>query len=73
MTLTNTMQSEVTKIEVFKPEFVQDKYLRYLNAVRESGLINMFGAVPYLIYEFPELDKRQARAVLSYWMQTFSE
>lgn len=73
MTLTNTMQSEVTKIEVFKPEFVQDKYLRYLNAVRESGLINMFGAVPYLIYEFPELDKRQARTVLSYWMQTFSK
>lgn len=54
-----------------RPEFVKDAYLRYLNAVRESGLTNMFGAAPYLVCEFPELDKRKARAVLMYWMQTF--
>jgi len=59
--------------EVLKPEFVQDEYLSYLDAVRESGLINMFGAAPYLADEFPELDKRQARSVLQYWMQTFGE
>lgn len=61
----------MTATEVFKPEFMQDKYLSYLSAVRESGLINMFGAAPYLVCEFPELDKRKARAVLSYWMATF--
>lgn len=54
-----------------RPEFVKDTYLRYLDAVRLSGLTNMFGAVPYLVCEFPELNKRQARAVLSYWMKTF--
>jgi hypothetical protein len=63
----------MTTIEAFKPEFVQDRHLSYLNAVRESGLINMFGAAPYLVSEFPELDKRQARGVLQYWMQTFGE
>lgn len=62
-----------TTTEVFKPEFVQDKYLRYLSAVRESGLVNMFGAANPLMGEFPELDKRQALAVLHYWMQTFGE
>ncbi len=63
----------MTATEVFKPEFMQDKHLSYLNAVRESGLINMFGVAPYLVCEFPELNKRKARAVLSYWMQTFSK
>ena len=60
-----------TTTEVFRPEFVQDRYLSYLSAVRESGLINMFGAAPYLVNEFPELDKRKAREVLSYWMANF--
>jgi hypothetical protein len=54
-----------------RPDFVSDKHLTYLDAVRLSGVTNMFGAAPYLVYEFPELDKRKARAVLSYWMQTF--
>jgi hypothetical protein len=55
-----------------RPEFVKDTYLKYLDAVRLSGLTNMFGAAPYLVCEFPELNKRQARAVLSYWMRTFT-
>jgi hypothetical protein len=59
--------------EVLKPEFVQDEYLYYLNAVRESGLVNMFGAADPLMGQFPELNKRQALAVLHYWMQTFGE
>ena len=54
-----------------RPDFVQDCHLSYLDAVRQSGLINMFGAAPYLVDEFPELDKRKAREVLSYWMSNF--
>ena len=61
----------MTTTEALKPEFVQDRHLSYLDAVRESGLINMFGAAPYLVNEFPELDKRKAREVLSYWMANF--
>ena len=61
----------MTTTEALKPEFVQDRHLSYLDAVRESGLINMFGAAPYLVSEFPELDKRKAREVLSYWMANF--
>ena len=72
-TLTNSHRSQMTTTEALKPEFVQNRHLSYLNAVRQSGLINMFGAAPYLVDEFPELDKRQARGVLQYWMQTFGK
>lgn len=49
------------------------KQLEYLDTLRESGETNMFGAGPYLMDEFPELSKRDARDVLMYWMRTFEE
>lgn len=55
-----------------KPEIVTEEYLEYLDGLRESGSINMFGATPYLSEMF-DLSIKDARAVLSYWMQTFSE
>jgi hypothetical protein len=61
----------MTTTQTPRADFIQDKHLEYLDAVRKSGLTNMFGAVPYLVCEFPELDKRKARAVLQYWMVNF--
>jgi len=58
--------------EVDRPDFVKDEHLIYLDDLRKSGKINMFGARPYLIDAFPELSEGQARKVLSYWMETFS-
>ena len=55
-----------------KPEFMTDEHLGYLDDLRESGVTNMFGAATYLVDDFP-LDKRQAREILSYWMETFGE
>lgn len=42
----------------------------YLDALRESGVTNMYGAVPYLQQEFPELsyDHAQAVYILREWM-----
>jgi len=54
------------------PEYCGDEHLDFLDALRESGVTNMFGAAPYLVDEFPELDIRQARKILMYWMDTFS-
>jgi hypothetical protein len=54
-----------------RPGFAKDKHLEYLDAIRLSGVTNMFGAASYLLCEFPELDKRQACAVLQYWMTNF--
>jgi len=46
--------------------------LEYLDQLRETGRINMFGARPYLQAEFT-LDQDTASRVLSEWMRTFSE
>ena len=57
---------------VERPDVVEEEHLTFLGVLRESGATNMFGATPYLVEEFG-LDKRDARAVLSYWMKTFTE
>jgi len=49
------------------------EYLEYLDELRESGATNMCGAAAYLLDEFPELSKAQARGILKHWMHTFSE
>lgn len=43
----------------------------FLNNLRDSGRINMFGAAPYLQQAFG-LDKKEARQVLREWMDSFS-
>ena len=48
-----------------------DVYLNYLDDLRQSGDTNMFGAAPYLTAVF-DLEASAARAILLYWMQTFS-
>lgn len=47
------------------------KYFDYLDRLRESGVTNMFGAVPYLQQEFPELgfDHAKAVCILRKWME----
>ncbi len=44
----------------------------YLNRLRESGEVNMFGAAPYLEMEF-ELTNREARRIVADWMSWVSE
>ena len=56
-----------------KPEKLTLEHLDFLDDLRESGITNMFGAGSYLKSDFPELSKQDCRAILGYWMQTFSE
>jgi hypothetical protein len=44
----------------------------FLDNVRESGSINMFGAAPVLQEVFG-LERRDARDMLLEWMDTFAE
>lgn len=48
------------------------KYFDYLGRLRESGVTNMYGAVPYLQRAFPELGFNHAQAVyvLRQWMES---
>lgn len=48
-----------------------NEHKEFLDDLRESGVTNMFGAVPYLMEEFPELTKVEARKILAEWMGTF--
>ena len=48
----------------------QDAYYEYLDELRDSGLINMFGAAKFLAREFPELGYEQAVSVLHCWMES---
>ena len=50
----------------------RSEVFEYLDALRESGATNMFGATPYLMKEFG-FDKQEARRWLTEWMETFSE
>jgi hypothetical protein len=48
-----------------------EQHKEYLDNLRESGVINMFGASLYLVRDFPELSSKEAKTVLSEWMRTF--
>lgn len=47
-------------------------YFDYLDGLRRSGIVNMFGAGKFLEEEF-NLEKKESIKVLSEWMKTFSE
>lgn len=44
----------------------------YLDALRESGITNMFGASPYLQKAMKIKDRDLGIKILSAWMKTFS-
>jgi hypothetical protein len=54
------------------PEKCTEEMLDYLDDLRESGATNMFGATPFLRDAFA-ITQNEARAILLYWMNTFSE
>ena len=49
------------------------KYYDFLDGLRESGAVNMFGAGVVLRQSFPNLTHEQSQSILSDWMKTFSE
>lgn len=48
-----------------------DDYFAYLDALRDSSLINMGQSTPHLIHNFPDLSKRDAKEVLELWMEAY--
>ena len=51
---------------------MQEEVNDYLDALRESGATNMFGAAPYIVEEFG-VSRSNAKQFLLNWMQTFEE
>jgi hypothetical protein len=48
------------------------KYYNFLNSLRDTGVVNMFGAAPYLVSTFG-VSRTEAREILFQWMQSFEE
>lgn len=46
------------------------RYFAYLDALRDSGATNMFGAGVYLMKDFG-VDRKEASRVVGLWMKTF--
>lgn len=51
---------------------LQEEVNVYLNALRKSGAINMFGAAPYIEEEFG-VSRTEAKTLLLNWMKSFSD
>lgn len=58
--------------EINKPAHVTEAMLSYLDELRASGKVNMFGAAPHLEQQF-ELTMTEARQALAYWMKTYNQ
>lgn len=50
----------------------ENNVFEYLDKLRESGITNMFGAVPFIQEEFG-FDYETSKAHLLKWMKTFAE
>lgn len=49
------------------PEGLKREIFEYLDELRDSGEVNMFGAAPYVASNF-FISKHEARQVLAEWM-----
>lgn len=50
----------------------KEEIFEFLDSVRSSGKINMFGAAPY-IQEVYGVKRHEAKELLMEWMRTFGE
>lgn len=50
-----------------------ESYYNILEAIRKSGVTNMFGAAPYLREFCPELSREEAKEILCNWMANYDE
>lgn len=48
-----------------------NKYWRYLEALRRTGIVNMYGATPYLMQDFG-LTRSEAKKILLDWMNNYN-
>jgi hypothetical protein len=48
------------------------KHHDYLIALRDSGVVNMWGATPYIQDRF-DVTQQEAKAILIEWIQSFKE
>lgn len=48
------------------------RVFKYLDALRDSGVVNMFGSAPYVIKMFA-VSRSEAIKLVAEWMETFDQ
>ena len=61
----------MTRQQTTRPPAYRDAHAMYLEVLRASGQINMFGAAPHLAAAF-DLPKREARQIVEYWAASYA-
>jgi hypothetical protein len=51
---------------------IEKDTLEFLNILRESGAVNMYGSTDYIIEEF-NVSRKEAVQMLSLWMKNFNK
>jgi len=59
-------------MEVRTATSIEKDTLEFLNILRESGAVNMYGATDYIIEEF-NVSRKEAVQMLSLWMKNFNK
>jgi hypothetical protein len=55
-----------------RPDIVENKYLKYLDNLKDSGSINMYDAPRMLGIDF-DLSNREAKTIVRYWIDSYTE
>ena len=58
-------------METRKTTNQEQEIMEFLNELRDSGTINMFGATSYIQNEYP-IEKQEATRILKLWMNNFN-
>lgn len=51
---------------------ITNEQIQFLDELRDSGIVNMFGASSYIQDEFG-VPRHDATRILNHWMETYSE
>lgn len=49
-----------------------EEYYMVLEGIRRTGVVNMYGAAPYLKEFCPELSEKESKDILCNWMSNYS-
>ena len=69
-TLEERVKAGMVKTDSDLDENLMSEMFAFLDALRDSGEINMMGARPHIIEEF-DIDSKDAKAYLMAWMGAF--
>lgn len=62
----------ITKEDVSNNEEKYYKYFDWIEKLRQSGVTNMYGAVPYIQNHFL-ISSEEATVLLAYWMNHYND